>query len=78
MRTNMVGTHWLWVTRYLLDELEVLLGVEVLHRPRPWRRWHGPHAEAQRRGVVERGGGQVALGVVHPEEQLQQTLHCAR
>ena len=61
----------------VVDERQVLLGVEVLHRHDGGAdRVHG-EAEPQWGSVVEGSGREVALGVVHPEQQLQETLHGA-
>ena len=71
MRTNIVGTTWLWVMSYWSTSgryssaskcsIATMRGADAACR----------HAEPQRGGVVERRGERYALGVVHPEQQLQ-------
>ncbi len=62
----------------LLDERQVLLGIEVFHRHDGGADGVDRKAEAQRRSMVEGRRREVALGVVHAEQELQQTLHRAR
>ena len=54
-----------------LDELEELGGLEVLHHDDGRPEGVGGHAEAQRGGVVQRGGGEVHRLGGHAEEQLE-------
>ena len=61
----------------LLDEGEVVLGVEVLHRDDGRADALGGEAEPQRGGVVEGRRRQVHLGVVEAEQQLQEAGHRA-
>ena len=70
-RVALAGLRWQDRTgTVLLDEPQVLLGVEVLHGDDGAPEGLCGQAEAQWRGVVEGCRRQVALRVVHAEQQL--------
>ena len=58
----------------LVDEAEVLLGIEVLHRHDRGPDAMSRQAEAKGSCVVEGCRGEITLRVVHAEQQLQESL----
>ncbi len=72
------GDHLRLGDPVLLDEAEELLGIEVLHHHQGSAHDVDAHAEAQRRGVVERRRRQVAGVRAVAEQQLAEAGHQAR
>ena len=71
MRTNIVGTTWRDGDLVAIDQRQVLLGVEVLHRDHGRAQRLRSHREAQRRGVVDRRRREVDAVVGSAEQHLQ-------
>ena len=59
MRTNIVGTNWAWVTRWCSMSSRHCCGVELLHHDDGAAEAVHRHGVHERRGVVERRGGEV-------------------
>ena len=64
----MVGTSWVCVMLVLADQLQELLGVEMLHDHRGAAQPHDAHVEAQRSRVIERRRRQIDRVRVHAVE----------